>query len=112
MASSATPRQLARQPAEQRRLLLRAPRGGERARLGQQQPPRLEDLAHERRVERAALGDRVHEHVEPALRPPVAHEHPVAVPGLDEPQLLEPLDALADRGHVDAELRRERPLGR
>ena len=52
--------------------------------LGQQQPARLEHRAHERVVERAAAAERVHEHVEPAVRPPVAHAHRVAVADLDE----------------------------
>ena len=54
----------------------------------------------------------MHEHVEPAVGAPVAHAHRVAVADLDELELLEPLDALADGGHVHAELRRQRALGR
>ena len=104
--------QLAGEPLEQRRLLAGPPLGRERAALGQQQPAGLEDLAHERRIEPAAARHRVDEHVEPALRAPVADAHAVAVARLDEPQLLEPLDALAHRREVHAELGRERALRR
>jgi hypothetical protein len=54
----------------------------------------------------------VDEHVEAAVHAPVAHAHAVAVARLDEPHLLQPLHALADRRHVHAEVGRERPLGR
>ena len=58
------------------------------------------------------MRDQVDEHVRPAVQAPVAHAHGVAVAHLDEPELLEALHALADRGHVDAELGGQRALRR
>ena len=76
--------------------------------LGEQQPARLEQRAHDVLVDAAQQRKRV----EPAGAPPVAHAHRVAVAHLDEPQLLEPLDRLADRRDVDVQVGRERPLRR
>ena len=52
------------------------------------------------------------EDVEAAGRAPVRDAHGVAVADLDEAELLEPLDRLADAGHVDAERGGERALRR
>ena len=105
-------RELPGERGQQRRLRLRAPRGRQPARLREQQPPRLHHRAHHLDVERPGPCDQVHEHVGAAVQPPVEHPHRVAVADLDEPELLEALHALADGGHVDAELCRQRALRR
>ena len=82
--------------------------GGQPRGLGEQQPPRLEQRAGQRRVD----GDRVGEDVEAGVRTPVLHPHRIAVLDVDQPQLLQALDALAQRGHVDAEVRGKGALRR
>ena len=101
-----------RQLFEPLRLLTAAALRGEPGGLGQHQPPRLEQRGQRSGVEAAGAEEHVGDHVEAAVRAPVAHAHGVAVAHLDEPQLLEPLDGLAHRGHVHPQLGRERALGR
>ena len=96
---------LRREPREQRGLVVVAALGGQPRGVGEQQPARLDHRAHHLVVERRAAAERVHEHVEPAVGAPVAHPHRVALPDVDEPELLEALDALAHRGDVHAQRR-------
>ena len=81
-----------------------------RGRLREQQPARLHHRAQHLAVLLQPAAERVHQHVQPAVGAPVADPHRVAVTDLDQVHLLEPLDALADGRHVDAELGREGAL--
>ena len=92
-----------------RGLLVGAALGRQPRRLDQQQPARLE----QRRLTVLRVHAAQHrQRLEPAGAAPVEHARGVAVADLDQPQLLEPPQRLADRGHVDVEIGGERPLRR
>src|SRR5438477_406818 len=94
--------------AQGARLLLGAPLGCQARGLDQQQAPRLEEVARERGVD--PIGE--HQRLQAARAAPVEHAGGVPVPDLDQAQLLQALERLADRRHVDRELGGESALRR
>jgi hypothetical protein len=89
-------------------LLVRAPVRREPRGLDKQQPPRLEQRPPDARIYSSERPERL----EPSVAPPVPDPGRVPMPHLDQPQLLEPLQRLADRCLVDLELSGERALRR
>jgi hypothetical protein len=91
-------------------LFVGATRRGEPGRLAEHQRTRLHQVLQRAVVEPAGAEQQVRQDVEAARGAPVGDAHRIAVPDLDQPQLLEPLHGLADRRHVHAQVAGERAL--
>lgn len=80
----------------------------ERRRAALDDPAGLEQVEHGERVEREREVQGLHEQ----RRPQVGDERPLAVPGLEDVQVHQDVDRLAQRRARDPELRGELALGR